>query len=164
MDFFMLNLVLMILCTFVYIFFRDGLYSYCRLFKKTSKTFIRKNIKGASNFWLFSQLHKQVNLGILYYLNLIYLFLLIAFLVSFALSWISSIKILVIIFGLLLSLVTIPVFGVSLFYSNIDTFGKPFIIYKYCNGYKEKSRGLHTIFEWLFALFPLALYIYFLMR
>ena len=113
MPFPLSNAILLIFGLFTYVHFRCGVYAYCRI-SKMSKSYIRKNTKGASNFWLYSQLHKQNNLGALYYLNLIYLVCLIAFVVALALSWISFLRIPVMIIGIILGLTTIPVFFASL--------------------------------------------------
>ena len=161
MRFFILNLVILSCCGFIYFHFRSGVYAYCKI-SKMSSTYIRKNKKGVLNFWLYSQLHKQGNLGILYYLNIIYLFLLTIFLVAFSLSWVSFLKIPVIIIGLLLSTASIPVFTISLYYTNIHDVGKAFFVFRNFNGYNEKRHGISTMFDWLFGLIPLALYIFFL--
>ncbi len=163
MPFYLANLILLLFCFFTYFHFRCGVDSYCRI-SKMSKRYIRKNKKGASNFWLYSQLHKQNNLGVLYYLNLIYLFALIAFLTAFALSWISFLKTLVMIIGVLLGIATIPVFFASLTYTNIEAVGQAFVIFKVIKGYNGKSRRFATMFDWLFGFLPLALYVFLLTR
>ena len=163
MSFFLLNLILLLFCSFIYLHFRISVHAYCRM-SKMSKTYIRKNQKGASNYWLYSQIHKQNDLGVLYYLNLIYLFFLIAFIVVFALSWISFMRIPVMVVGLLLGVATIPVFITSLYYTNIEYFGKAFVVFKVYRGYNGKSRRFSTMFDWLFCIFPLALYVFFLTR
>ncbi len=163
MPFPLLNLILLLLGFFTYFHFRSGVYAYCRI-SKMSKIYIRKNTKGISNFWLYSQLHKQDDLGVLYYLNLIYLFSLTAFLIVSALSWVPFLKIPVIIIGLLLGIATIPVFFTSLIYTNIEDVGKPFVVFEVFKGYNGKSRRFASVFDWLFALLPLALYIFFLTK
>ena len=163
MPFPLLNFILLLFGFFTYFHFRCGVYSYCRI-SKMSKTYIRKNTKGASNFWLYSQLHKQDNLGAFYYLNLIYLFILTAFLIAFALSWVPFLRIPVIIVGLLLGITTIPVYSASLIYTNIENVGKAFVVFKVFKGYNGKSRKYATLFDWLFCVLPLALYIFFLTR
>lgn len=128
MPFPLSNLILLIFALFSYIHFRGGVYAYCRI-SKMSKSYIRKNTKGASNFWLYSQLHKQNNLGALYYLNLIYLFCMITFLIAFSLSWIAFLRIPVIVVGILLSATIIPVLFASLIYTNIEDVGQPFVFF-----------------------------------
>ncbi len=163
MPFPLLNLILLLLGFFTYFHFRVGIYAYCRI-SKISKTYIRKNTKGVSNYWLYSRLHKQGDIGVLYYLNLIYLFLLILFSIAFALSWISFFKIPIIITGLLLSIASIPVFFTSLIYTNTDDVGKAFVVFKVFKGYNGKSRRFATALDWLFAFLPLALYVFFLIK
>ncbi len=163
MPFPLLNLTLLLLGFVTYVHFRSGVYAYCRI-SKMSKSYIRKNTKGASNYWLYSQLHRQNNLGALYYLNLIYLFALNAFLIAFALSWISFLRIPVMIFGILLGVVTIPVFFSSLIYTNIEDVGQAFVVFRVVKGYNGISRSFLTIFDWLFGFLPLALYVFFLTR
>ena len=163
MPFPITNLILLIFGLFTYTHFRYGVYAYCRI-SKMSKSYIRKNTKGASNFWLYTQLQKQNNLGALYYLNLIYLVCLIAFIIAFALSWISLLRIPIIFIGILLGVVTAPVFGASLIYTNIEAVGQPFVIFKVFKGYNGKSRQFATVFDWLFCFLPLALYGFFLTR
>ena len=157
------NLILLLLGLFTYMHFRNGVYAYCRT-SKMSKSYIRKNTKGISNFWLYSQLHKNKNLGALYYLNLIYLFCLIAFLISFPFSWISVLRLPVMFIGILLGLATIPVFFKSLIYTNIEYVGQAFVFFKVFKGVNGRSRRFATVFDWLFCVFPLALYIFFLTR
>lgn len=163
MPFPFLNLILLLSALFTYFHFRTGVYAYCRL-SKMSKSYIRKNTKGASNFWLYSQLHKQDNLGVLYYLNLIYLFSLSVFLLVFPFSWISFLKMPVVLVGAFLGLVTIPVYFVSLIYTNMEDVGKPFVIFRVIKGYNGRRWHYVTVFDWLFCVLPLALYIFFLIR
>ena len=161
MIFFAANLILTLLSLYMYVYFRCGIYSYCRV-KKMSKTYIRKNTKGASNYWLYSQLHKQCKIGIFYYINIIYLFSFFAFLVAFSLSWISFLRIPIIIVGVFLGIVAIPAFFLSLIYTNIEDVGQPFVIFKIYKGFNGRKRSYHAIIEWLFAFIPISVYIFLL--
>ena len=161
MPFPLSNLILLLFGLFTYVHFRCGVYAYCRT-SKMSKSYIRKNTKGASNFWLYTQLHKHNDLGALYYLNLIYLFCLIAFLIAFPCSWISFLKIPVMIIGILLGIASIPVYFKSLIYTNIEDVGQAFVIFRVFKGYNGKSRRFATMLDWLFGFLPLALYVFFL--
>ena len=157
------NLILLLFGLFTYAHFRSGVYAYCRT-SKMSKSYIRKNTKGASNYWLYTQLHKHNDLGALYYLNLIYLFCLIAFLIAFPFSWISFLRIPIMIIGILLGMASIPVFIKSLIYTNIQEFGQAFVFFKMVKGFDGKRRRFVTVFDWLFCILPLALYVFFLTR
>ena len=163
MPFPVLNLILLLLGIFIYIHFRNGVQAYCKI-SKISTSYVRKSTKSISNFWLYSQLHKNRNLGALYYLNLIYLFCLISFLIVFPFSWISFFRIPVIIIGILLGIASIPVFIISLIYSNIEDVGQAFVFFKIVKGFNGKSRRFATIFDWLFCILPLALYVFFLIK
>ena len=156
MPFVVANLILLLLSLLIYSHFRVGVYSYCRL-SKMSKTNIRKSKKGFLNYWLYAKLHKQKNLGALYYLNLIYLFTLLTFIFAVALSWIPILEIPVIIVGFLLCITSVPVFIAGEIYLNIENVGQPFVIFR---TYKlfGKTR-FSAITDWLFCIFPLAFYI-----
>ena len=162
MPFPLTNLILLIFALFTYVHFRCGVYAYCRI-SKMSKSYIRKNTKGISNYWLYSQLHEQNNLGVLYYLNLVYLVCMIAFLIALLLSWISFLRIPVMIVGIILGVTTIPVLFTSLVYTNIEDVGQPFVIFK---AYKinDGKRRFATVFDWMFCFLPFAIYIFFLTR
>lgn len=163
MPFPILNLILLLFGALTYFNFRSGVYSYCRV-SGMSKSYFRKNTRGASNFWLYSQLHKQDKLGTLYFLNIIYLLSLSAFLIGFAFSWVSFLKIPVIIAGIFLGIVTIPVSFAALIYTNIEDTGRAFVVFKVRKGYNGKSRHVATLFDWLFCFLPLALYIFLLVQ
>ena len=88
----------------------------------------------------------------------------IAFLIVFPFSWISVLKIPVMIIGILLGLATIPVYFKSLIYTNIEDVGQAFVFFKMFKGFNGKSRRFATVFDWLFCILPLALYVFFLTR
>lgn len=68
------------------------------------------------------------------------------------------------IIGILLGVATIPVFFVSLIYTNIDDVGRAFVTFKAFKGYNGKSRRFATVFDWFFCFMPLALYIFVLVK
>lgn len=159
MPFAIINVILLLCCIFIYGYFRCGVFAYCRVFRRMSKTFIRKNQKGASNFWLYTQLHEQRNLGVLYYLNFIYLVFLLLFAVGTVFSWVSVLRIFIVTMGVLLGIASIPVYCISLIYLNFEQFGKKFVIFEVYKGYNEKSRMFASAFDWLFGFLPLGIYI-----
>ena len=163
MPFWFTNLILLLFGFFTYFHFRTSVYAYCRI-SKMSKSYIRKNIKGALNYWLYLQLHKKEDLGVLYYFNLIYLFSLTAFSIAFLFSWVSFFTIPVIVLGVILGVATIPVYFVSLIYTNMDYVGKPFVVFRVIRGCNGKSRIYITIFDWLFCVLPLFVYVFLLIR
>ena len=87
MNFYALNIAYAFICLFIYVSFRMGIGSYLR-YKKNSKTFIRKNKNGFLNYWTYKKLHKEINLGYVYYLNLILVILTpVYFLVAISFGW-----------------------------------------------------------------------------
>lgn len=163
MPFLFVNLILLLLGLFTYFHFRSGVSAFFRI-SKMRKRYIRMNQKGFLNYWLYSHLHKQHNLGILYYLNISYLITLILFSVAFVFSWISIFKILIVIIGVLLGLVSVPVFLISLIYINIEEHGKPFIVFKVFKRNNSRRWNFATIFDLLYCVFPLGLYIFLLYK
>lgn len=160
MDRVITNLIFILICLWSYLCFRSGVYSYCRI-QKRSKTFIRKNRKGKKNYWLYSQLHEKCNLGYLYYGNLIFLIVFAIYMFLLMFSWISWMRIPVILTALLLGIIQIPNTFYAMQYSNRETIGKPFAFFKvyYCN---NGSRNFITVLDWFACVFPLGIYIFFL--
>ena len=63
-----LNLILILILGLSYLMSRGAIDSWIRL-RGRSKTFIRKHKKGIKNYWLYEELHKELNLGVMYHLN-----------------------------------------------------------------------------------------------
>lgn len=164
MPFAFINLIMLFLCAYIYGSFRFGVEAYCRVCRRMSKTMIRKNKKGASNFWLYTQLHKQKNLGKLYGLNFICLVSLASFTVATFFSWVPFLKIPVIIIGIFLGVTAIPAYFMALIYLNMEEFGRKFVLFKVYKGYNGKSRQFASAVDWLFCVLPLVLYIFMLLK
>lgn len=63
-----LNLFLIFILGLSYLFSRGSIDTWlCHRGK--SKTYIRKHKKGVKNYWLYEELNKECNLGVVYYLN-----------------------------------------------------------------------------------------------
>ena len=163
MPFALLNLILLLLSLLIYGYFRSGVLAYCKL-RKMSKSHFKKNTKGAGNFWLYSLLGKKGELGALYYLNLVYLFLLAAFFSFFALSWVEILKVPTAAVGIILSAAAIPTSLAALIYNNKEDFGKAFVLFRRARGYNGRKNRLATAADWLFAFVPMAVYLFFLTR
>ncbi len=63
-----LNLFFIFILGISYLFSRGSIDTWLR-HRGKSKTYIRKHKKGIKNYWLYEELHKECNLGIMYYLN-----------------------------------------------------------------------------------------------
>ena len=124
-----------------------------------SNTFIKKNKKGAANYWLYKQLHRQKNLGSLYYINYLFLIGLAAFVFVFMFSWIKWMKIPVAAVGVILGLIEIPATFKAWVYTNMEEYGKAFVWFRAVKGSYGKRWHCSTVFDWLFCLLPVTMYI-----
>ena len=79
-----LNLILIFILGFSYLLSRGTVDSWIRL-RGRSKTYIRKHKKGWKNYLLYDELHKELNLGVMYHLNKWFVFL---YPVTFALMFV----------------------------------------------------------------------------
>lgn len=163
MEFFLVNLVFMLISLFAYIYFRTGISAYCSLMKM-SKSFIRKNKKGVSNYWLYKQLHQEKNLGSFYYINYLFLSSLAAFVFISMFSWVKWMRIPVIVVGIALGLIEIPAIFKALISINREEIGRAFVLFSVFKGYNGKSRRFATVLDWIFCILPLAIYILLLTR
>lgn len=157
MDFFAVNLCLLGISLVYYGYFRCGVLSYCKV-RRMSNTFIKKNKKGAANYWLYKQLHQQKNLGSLYCINYLFLIGLAAFVFVFMFSWIKWMKIPVAAVGVILGLIEIPATFKALVYMNREEYGTAFVWFRAVKGYNGRMR-YSTVFDWLFCLLPVTMYI-----
>ncbi len=139
---------------FLYALFRGAIYDYLRM-SKVSKTYIRKNRKGIKNYWLYSQIHKEYSLGALYYINIIYLFSILLFLLMVVLfGQAKEAYVLLILLAVIICLIEIPC---SVFASVIGCkaeFGKPFVLFAIR---KETSEIYSSLIDYAAALVPVVL-------
>lgn len=113
---------------FTYFWFRSGIYDYLRL-SKISKSFIRKNRKGVINYWFYTQIHKQRPLGYLYYLNSIFLILILLYIFFVIIFGIFNFGKLIIIFlTVSLCIIEIPASIFSARYDALAEYGDSFVL------------------------------------
>lgn len=140
--FYIINLIIVAFSIFLYVLFRSGIYSYLRL-SKVSKTFIRKNRKGFSNYWLYTKLHKEHSLGIMYYLNVIFLFGLMVFsLVTICLGYLEFMQLPIIILSIILAVVEVISSSIATYYDTINEFGVPFVLWQKTKFMRRYSSSL----------------------
>ncbi len=136
---------------FLYAFFRGAIYDYLRM-SKVSKTYIRKSRKGIKNYWFYSQIHKEHSLGALYYINIIYLFSILVFLLMVVLfGQAKEVHILLILSAVIMCLMEIPC---TVFASVIECrveFGKPFVLFAVR---KETKKLYSSLIDYASALVP----------
>ncbi len=128
MNFHIYNVICAIFALYIYITFRFGVNSYLRV-NKNSKTFIRKNKKGFANYWIYKKIHEEINLGYIYYLNLLLLVLTAMYsIVAISFGWAGLMRIPIAILNLILCCVQVPSMIFSNIYDNYECYGQPFIV------------------------------------
>lgn len=164
MNFFYVNILFLFISIFSYSYFRIGISSYYSVLK-TSKTFIRKHSKGKANYWLYKQLHQKKSLGILYRLNMLFLFGLLSFLAAMLFSLISWMQTPIMLLGFALGLIEIPALFMALRYINQDETGKSFVLFAVIKDpVLNGKRRFHTVFDWLFCILPFGLYLFLIVK
>ncbi|MBQ8583393.1 MAG: hypothetical protein IJ488_02130 [Clostridia bacterium] len=148
------SLIFLIFPTLFYAPFRISIEGLAKRSKKISSTRYRKLLVGKKNFWFYTQLHKEANLGILYYLNLIFIPLFVSvFVLTLLTGFIKEVTLLLFPMNLLLYALSACMALFSTIQNNRDCYGKSFILFR-----KNKRGGLDSIFLDIFAvLLPLIL-------
>lgn len=143
---------------FLYAFFRGSIYDYLRL-SRVSKTYISKNRKGIKNYWLYSQIHKEHSLGILYYLNTAYIFSIIAFLLIIVfLGHLRVFRIVVAVLSVVMCLIEIPC---GIFAAITDCkaeYGKPFVLF----APRKETKKIYSSVVYIAVAFVPAFFVYFI--
>jgi hypothetical protein len=139
-----------------YAIFRSGIYDLLRLSKR-SKSYIRKNRKGIKNYWLYSQIHQEHPLGAVYYLNIVFLFLLLIFsIITILFGYVMFLRIPVVVLATLLCLIEIPS---MIWFARIDAlseYGKTFVLL----ARRRENRGYYSsVFYISSCIIPVALVI-----
>lgn len=155
--FYAINLLIAIFSIFMYMMFRSGIYSYLRL-SKTSKTYIRKNRKGFSNYWFYTKLNKERSLGILYYLNFIFLFSLLLFsVITICFGYLEFMQLPIIILSIVLAAAEIPSSFIATVYDTKEEFGTPFVLWQKS---KFMRRYTSSVFDYTVPTIILFIFIY----
>lgn len=146
--FYFFNIVIVFYNLLLYTIFRGGIYDYLRLCKM-SKNNIKKSRKGLKNYWLYLSIHKQTSLGILYYINIVFLISTIAFSIfTIALGFIKMLQPIVLVFSIAICVIEIPSTMLASIYNYRAEFGKPFVLLarrKYTN---KLCSSLIDLFSW----------------
>ena len=152
------SFISLILCVgsviYFYIKFRFGVSHYLKKSKKLNGASERKLKKGGffKNWLLYSEIHKKVNMGAIYYLNAIYVYLFL-FNTAFTLT-LGLIKPLSFVICALCVLMHLLSGIMSIFakvQNNLEDHGKPFILFA-----KSSNGGIDCfLFDLIFVLLPL---------
>ena len=147
-------IVFLILSLLVYCCFRSGIYNFLRL-SKVSRTYIRKNRNGIKNYLFYCELDRNKPLGILYYLNIVFIFLLSIYFLFTILYVFRIFRFFAVIFTMILALYEIPII---LWIARIDAlcdYGKPFVLFQKAS---DSSNYYYSSLAYmLFAVVPVVL-------
>ena len=151
--FYFFMIIIAIYNLLLYAIFRSGIYSYLRL-SKMSKSNIKKNRKGFVNYWFYLSINKHNSLGILYGLNLIFLIATFTFMVfAITLGFIEALQSILIVFSIVLCTIEIPCVIIASIFSNIEDYGKPFILLEKRKHLRGFTSSLIDWLSWLMTAF-----------
>ena len=160
--FYIFGIMISIYNIVLYAIFRGGIYDYLRL-SKMSKKNINKHRKGFKNYWLYVSINHQTPLGILYYLNIIFLVSTIAFSVlAVALCFIKVLQPVVFACSILLCIIEIPTVFLASVYSYKAEFGTPFVLFARRKLTGKFCSSLIDMFSWCITAFLIYLSYFYL--
>ena len=147
MNFYVYNIICAMVALYIYISFRISITSYLRI-NKNSKTYIKKSKKGFLNYWIYKQIHDDVQLGYIFYLNISVLVLTLVYVfLSVCFGWIKVLNLPIAICNAILCVAQIPAIIFSDMYWNLEHYKKKFVILAKNITYNDdKWHGLHSSF------------------
>ena len=134
------------------LFFRSGIYDRLR-YQKNSKTFIKKHKHGPRNYWFYTEINELAPLGIWYYLNIVYLFYSLSFLVAtvvtIAIGALDVMRPIMLFLSVILFLIEVPTMIFYSVYSCLCEYDRPFVLFerrKGESGYFSSLKDICLIF------------------
>ena len=150
-SYFFFSLIFAAVPPIYYAIFRFTLEEWLRS-KRISHTKIKKLKKGKKNYWWYEALHKQYNLGLIYYVNKWFTVLYVAHLaLLFGFGWFRFASPVI---AILYAIVCLLAAGMSLFSSaqnNVEEFGTPIVIFRI----RENKGWASSLLDLGVAAFPL---------
>jgi hypothetical protein len=152
--FYFVSLFMLFLPAIFYAWFRSSVGTWLNRSKRISKSRFRKLTKGKKNYWWYETLHKEEDLGLLYYLNKAFTIL---YVLIFALTLLTGfIKVMSLILcpmNVILYVLTAFMVIFSRIQDNLDFHGKPFVVFA-----KSYNNGIDSvIFDIFMVLFVFAM-------
>ncbi len=149
-DFWFLASLSMIFPLFNFVMFRSSVKAWMKRTRSVGKKRFREMRKGVLNFWFYNRIHKEVGLGIAYYLNVAYVVLFFVTLVlSLMFGWLKPMT--PVIFGCFCALAVFSTFSYmfSTIQDNITEYGKGIVFFA-IDKYSKKPRSI--FFDILFPI------------
>ena len=130
MQFYVFNIFYSIISFYIYGMFRFGVEDNLR-YRRCSKSYIKKSLKGVKNYWTYARIHGDAGLGCAYRLNLALLVLTPAYFVFAVLfGWIRLMQLPVAILSAVICTVQVPAMFFAEVYYNLENYGEEFVLYR----------------------------------
>jgi len=153
MNFYIYNIICAIFAIFIYMAFRFGVDSYLRV-NKNSKTFIKKNKKGYANYWLYKKIHLEIDLGLIYPLNIVLIVVtLLYFILAIGFGWLENFFLTIALCNLILCAIQIPAIIFSDIYQNLECKKNAFIVFRIDKETKKVESSFVTVLGICLLLF-----------
>ncbi|MBQ7789078.1 MAG: hypothetical protein IJ398_05440 [Clostridia bacterium] len=147
--YYFVSLFMMLLPALFYVYFRFSVGSWLKRSRRISNSKFENLTKGKKNFWWYVALHKEVNLGILYYINKAFTILYVSlFALTLLTGLIKEMSLILCPLNILLYLLTAFMVIFSRIQDNLDFHKKPFVIFA-----RSRNKGIDSIIFDLFAVF-----------
>ena len=152
--FYFASLGMMLLPVFFYGWFRLSVGTWLNRARRISNSRVKKLTKGKRNYWWYEALHREENLGALYYLNKIFTVL---YVLTFALTLLTGLfktmSLILCPMHIFLYLLTAVMVTFCRIQDNSEVHGKPFVLWA-----KSGNGGIDSvIFDIFMVLFVLAM-------
>lgn len=153
-TFYFVSLFMMLLPAIFYARFRQSVEYWLNRSKKISRSRFKKLTKGKKNYWWYETLHKEVNLGAIYFLNKSFTILFVTlFLLTLFTGYIKEMSLILCPMNVILYVLTAFMVLFSRIQDNLDFHRKPFVLLA-----KSSNGGIDSVIRDIFmVLFVLAM-------
>jgi len=153
-TFYFVSLFMMLLSAIFYAWFRLSVENWLNRSKKISRSRFKKLTKGKKNYWWYETLHKEVNLGAIYFLNKSFTILFVTlFLLTLFTGYIKEMSLILCPMNVILYVLTAFMVLFSRIQDNLDFHRKSFVLLA-----KSSNGGIDSVILDIFmVLFVLAM-------
>lgn len=150
--FYFVSLFMMLLPAFFYVWFRLSVGNWLNRSKKISRSRFKKLTNGKRNYWWYEALHKEENLGAIYFLNKSFTIIFVTlFLLTLFTGYIKEMSLILCPMNVILYVLTAFMVMFSKIQDNLDFHGKPFVLLA-----KSSNGGIDSVvFDIFIVLFVL---------
>ena len=152
--FYFVSLFMMLMPAIFYVLFRISVGTWLNRSRKISRSRFKKLTKGKRNYWWYEALHKEENLGAIYFLNKSFTTLFVVlFLLTLFTGYIKEMSLILCPMNVILYVLTAFMVIFYRIQDNLDFHGKPFVLLA-----KSSNNGIDSVvFDIFMVLFVLAM-------